>query len=223
MSAISPRGPRHFGSCANPPTAWFAVFEVGIPSAIAGGLVGLVAGTVATGLLAYRSRDTVKGRADQRLETSRCPDVVVVLGALTLLDALRSMDWASRVDDLGRATFEEGPTGLAALAGLATLALSGILLLVPRRWPRWLLVATTLTTAVATVVVALSTIAAANDAGHGAARTSYEPGAVVAVAAAIIITACALIGFSSAYPRRDLRDVQTHSSPERSPGRSIPE
>jgi hypothetical protein len=29
-----------------PPTAWFAVFELGIPAAIAGGVVGLVAGLI---------------------------------------------------------------------------------------------------------------------------------------------------------------------------------
>jgi len=32
------------GLNAYPPTAWFAVLEVGIPSAIVGGMLGLVAG-----------------------------------------------------------------------------------------------------------------------------------------------------------------------------------
>jgi hypothetical protein len=36
-------------------------------------------------------------------------------GALTVLYALRSMDWASRVDDLGRTTFKVGPTSLLAV------------------------------------------------------------------------------------------------------------
>jgi hypothetical protein len=35
------------GLLAYPPTAWFAVFEVGIPAAMAGGILGLVAGSVA--------------------------------------------------------------------------------------------------------------------------------------------------------------------------------
>ncbi|HEY5249462.1 MAG TPA: hypothetical protein VIJ15_13545 [Dermatophilaceae bacterium] len=35
------------GLFAYPPTAWFAVFEVGIPGAIAGAIVGLLVGVVA--------------------------------------------------------------------------------------------------------------------------------------------------------------------------------
>lgn len=35
------------GLDANPATAWFAVFEVGIPAGIAGGLVGCVAALIA--------------------------------------------------------------------------------------------------------------------------------------------------------------------------------
>jgi hypothetical protein len=31
-----------------PATAWFAVFELGIPSAIAGGLIGFASGTIAS-------------------------------------------------------------------------------------------------------------------------------------------------------------------------------
>jgi hypothetical protein len=34
------------GLRAYPPTAWFAVFEVGIPAAMAGGILGLVAGSI---------------------------------------------------------------------------------------------------------------------------------------------------------------------------------
>ena len=41
------------GLDANPSTAWFAVFEVGIPSAIVGGSLGLVGGTIATGVTAH--------------------------------------------------------------------------------------------------------------------------------------------------------------------------
>ena len=35
------------GLFAYPPTAWFAVFEVGIPGAIVGAIVGLLVGAVA--------------------------------------------------------------------------------------------------------------------------------------------------------------------------------
>jgi hypothetical protein len=35
------------GLVAYPPTAWFAVFELGIPAAVVGGIVGLVSGSVA--------------------------------------------------------------------------------------------------------------------------------------------------------------------------------
>jgi hypothetical protein len=34
------------GLLAYPPTAWFAVFEVGIPAAMAGGILGLISGSV---------------------------------------------------------------------------------------------------------------------------------------------------------------------------------
>ena len=34
------------GLLAYPPTAWFAVFELGIPAALAGGILGLIAGSV---------------------------------------------------------------------------------------------------------------------------------------------------------------------------------
>jgi len=36
------------GLVAYPPTAWFAVLEVGVPSAVLGALLGLVAGAVVT-------------------------------------------------------------------------------------------------------------------------------------------------------------------------------
>jgi hypothetical protein len=191
------------GIDANPSTAWFAVFEAGIPSSIFGGLVGLVSGTIATGLRARAASNTATRGADQHVAAPRWPDIVVALGALTVLYALKSMDWASRVDDLGRTTLQEGPTVLLALAALTTLALSLTVLVTRWHWPRGFLVATTLTTAVATVAVALSSIAAANDASHGSTRTSYEPGATVAVVAAVATTACALIGFYNAYQRHD--------------------
>src|SRR5438105_387281 len=55
------------GLDANPSTAWFAVFEVGIPSAILGGLVGLVSGTIATGVTAH----TGGGAARRRVHPHR--------------------------------------------------------------------------------------------------------------------------------------------------------
>jgi hypothetical protein len=44
------------GLLVHPPTAWFAVFELGIPAAIAGGIVGLMSGSVV--LAVRRLRDT---------------------------------------------------------------------------------------------------------------------------------------------------------------------
>jgi hypothetical protein len=38
------------GLLVYPPTAWFAVFELGIPASIVGGLVGLVRGAIATAI-----------------------------------------------------------------------------------------------------------------------------------------------------------------------------
>lgn len=42
------------GLYAYPPTAWFAVFEIGIPGALAGAVLGTIAGSIA------RLIDTVK-------------------------------------------------------------------------------------------------------------------------------------------------------------------
>jgi hypothetical protein len=81
------------------------------------------------------------------------------------------------------------------------------------RWPRWLLLATTVATTVTTVVVALSRIVAANAAGHGATRTSYEPGAALAVGAAAAITACALIGFYNSYKHSAPSALRRKSEP----------
>ena len=36
------------GLHAHPATAWFAVFEVGIPAAVVGGIIGLAAGAIAS-------------------------------------------------------------------------------------------------------------------------------------------------------------------------------
>jgi hypothetical protein len=44
------------GLLVYPPTAWFAVFELGIPAAIGGGVLGLIAGSVV--LAVRRSGDT---------------------------------------------------------------------------------------------------------------------------------------------------------------------
>ena len=38
------------GLRAYPPTAWFAVFEVGVPAGIAGAVVGAIVGVVAIGV-----------------------------------------------------------------------------------------------------------------------------------------------------------------------------
>ncbi len=42
------------GLLVNPRTAWFAVFELGIPAALAGGIVGLIAGSVVLALRRLR-------------------------------------------------------------------------------------------------------------------------------------------------------------------------
>jgi hypothetical protein len=43
------------GLIVYPPTAWFALFELGIPAGLVGGLLGLVSGLVTMGLRAVRS------------------------------------------------------------------------------------------------------------------------------------------------------------------------
>jgi ABC-type Fe3+ transport system permease subunit len=147
---------------------------------------------------------------DRRNTEPRWPDVVVLIGAAGVLSALWSMDWASRANSLGRMTFEGGPTDLLAGSALASVMVAATITITSWRWPRWFLLATTLTTAVTAVVVAFSRIAAANNGRQsslnpygGTVRTSYEPGAAVGVMAAFVIVAFAFVGFhdSFKYPR----------------------
>jgi hypothetical protein len=44
------------GLRVNPPTAWFAVIEVGVPVALAGGLAGLVGGSIVAASRRLRGR-----------------------------------------------------------------------------------------------------------------------------------------------------------------------
>ena len=43
------------GLDANPSTAWFAVFEAGIPAALLGGIVGILIGTVVYAVRRHRA------------------------------------------------------------------------------------------------------------------------------------------------------------------------
>jgi hypothetical protein len=52
------------GLLAYPPTAWFAVFELGIPAAMAGGIFGLASGSVV--LAVRRLGDTARRRRHVR-------------------------------------------------------------------------------------------------------------------------------------------------------------
>lgn len=47
------------GLIAYPPTAWFAVIEVGVPGAVTGAVVGLMAGLFVIGRRRARSRSTL--------------------------------------------------------------------------------------------------------------------------------------------------------------------
>src|SRR5947209_6189141 len=55
------------GLVANPPTAWFAVIELGLPSALLGGLLGLVSGALAVDVDVARTT----GRPPSRTARSR--------------------------------------------------------------------------------------------------------------------------------------------------------
>ena len=50
------------GLLAYPPTAWFAVFELGVPAAVLGGLVGLAAGGLAAFAKQRAGRSESAGR-----------------------------------------------------------------------------------------------------------------------------------------------------------------
>ncbi len=201
------------GIMAHPATAWFATFELGIPSAVAGGLVGLVAGTIAQGIAVHASGNP--GRAELRW-----PNVIVTLGELAVLGAVSMMDWASRVDELGRATFTNGPTRLLVSASLASLLLSLMAVVTKWQWPRWLLLATTIATAITAVVVALSRIAAANNShiarAVGTTTTSYEPGAAVGVGAAFISAGFALVSVLHSSERTALAALGYPPAPHQS-------
>lgn len=185
-----------FGLMTNPATAWFAFFEVGVPLAFAGGLIGLVAGTIAQGVAVHGRGNAGRPAAGRRTE-SQWPYVVVAVGELAVLGAVWRMDWATRVDGLGKETFTTGPTRLLVTIALGSFLLSLVAVVVKSYWPRWLLLATTIVTAVTAVAVALSRIAAANSSdivtAVGTSTTSYEPGAVVGVGAAFISAGIMLV------------------------------
>ena len=50
------------GLFAYPPTAWFAIFELGLPAALLGGLLGLGAGSVVYALRRTRANSHLGGR-----------------------------------------------------------------------------------------------------------------------------------------------------------------
>ncbi len=186
------------GLAAHPATALFAIFEVGVPSALVGGLIGVVGGTIALGVVA-RSRSRRGPReASPRDVSSVCTDLAVTFGAAAVVFARWSLDWASRVDTQRRTTFMNGPTNLLAATALASFVLSLLVVFSRRHWLRWLLFATTFTTACSAAVVALSSIAAANTStvhnGFGATTTSYQLGAVVGLGAGLLCAGFALFG-----------------------------
>ncbi len=60
------------GLLAYPPTAWFAVFELGVPAAIAGGVVGVIAALIVEAARRLKSliATVIAGR---REDTTRLP------------------------------------------------------------------------------------------------------------------------------------------------------
>jgi hypothetical protein len=48
------------GLLVYPPTAWFGIFELGIPAAIVGGIVGLLSGSVVLAARGLRDRNRVR-------------------------------------------------------------------------------------------------------------------------------------------------------------------
>ncbi len=50
------------GLFVHPPTAWFAVFELGIPAALAGGVIGLVGGLMVQAWFRIRRRPERRGQ-----------------------------------------------------------------------------------------------------------------------------------------------------------------
>ena len=54
------------GLLVHPATAWFAVFELGIPASIVGGLIGM-----ASGAIAYAVQSTVHRNRTPNLESNR--------------------------------------------------------------------------------------------------------------------------------------------------------
>lgn len=187
------------GLSANPPTAWFAVLEVGFPAAFVGAWVGLFIGGVAS-LVGHRDRDIVpRPRVEPRWRDI-VTSAVVTLGALAVLSALQWMDWASHDDGMNRTTFTGGPTRLLACAALASFVLSVLIALARRRWLCLLLLTATLLTAVTVVLVALSRIASANSfQATGFSKTSYESGAAVGILAALVMVAAAAGGVLIAF------------------------
>jgi hypothetical protein len=192
------------GLDANPATAWFAVFELGVPAAFLGAWVGLVfAGVTSLARDGMRGHDDEAGRASRRLDAGVA--VAVLLGAGAELSALELMDWASRSDSVGTATFGNGPVPLLVAATLLSVAVAVLLTVAGWRWLRVLLVATTLITAASVIAVALSRISAANSSySVGPTVTSYEPGSAVGILAACAMVAAGTIGLVASYAPRPI-------------------
>lgn len=143
-----------------------------------------------------------KQRAPSRWLDAAAAGVITVSAAVGLW-AVSQMSWASRLDDLGRATFVDGPTVLLAWAGVVSAALSLVLVVARRRWLRWVLLGTSLLTAGAAVAVCLSSIYDANTTNlrqsFGVTETAIASGAVVGGLAAVVIVLVASVGLLTSY------------------------
>jgi hypothetical protein len=193
-------------------TAGFAALELGLPAAFVGLWTGLIVGGVVSLV-----RDGMRGQVDQSSRALRRTDtgvaVAVAVGATAVLSAVRWMDWAHRSDAIGTTAFRNGPAPLLVAATLVSVILALVVALTHWRWLRVVLITATLLTAGTAITVALSRISEANTTqAVGAATTSFQPGAVVAVLAAFAIVAAATFGLLASYTLQSSLGARTADS-----------
>jgi hypothetical protein len=164
---------------------------------------------VGCGTLSTVANEAMHGRKEGFRWLDVAAAAVITAEALAVLFAISRMGWASRVDDLGRTTFADGPRRLLVWAASVSAGLSLVLVVARWRWIRgirWALLGTAVLTAAAAITVYLSSIYDANTTTlrqtSGPTETSIASGAVLGIPSAGVIVLVAVVGLMTSYDAR---------------------
>lgn len=212
------------GLSAYPPTAWFAVLELGVPAALLGVVVGLSAGAV-VGVVKRISRASAPTPVQPR--HVRPPDrpVAVIVGTATLVlgVAVLGLPWGAIAGDPNIArTFTSGSAG-----GLTPVIGAAMLACVLASWPvkrrrtahRAALAVAALATMLLATRLAATCQAEAARSLQGAvlsdtpSRATFGIGALLGVGAAIVMAIASVWGLFAHAARRQLRLFERPSFP----------